>query len=267
VTAFAGRVAELTGADEGQLERLAGGDLSEVLLLRRPDGRCTVAKGGPAIGTEAAMLRVLAGAGIPAPAVEAEHEGVLLLEYVENDGVFSAAAWRSIGEAVRRLHERRGERYGWTVDYRLGTVELDNRASGDWPPFWGEQRLISAARVLDRPWRERVDQVAKRLRDLLPRDPPPSLLHGDLWNGNILVFQNRLAALVDPACYHGHNEVDLAMLTLFGAPPDEFWQSYGRLEPGSAERLAVYQLFPALVHLRLFGASYAGLVERLLGRF
>jgi fructosamine-3-kinase len=266
VTAFARRVAELTGSDEGQLERLAGGDLSEVLLLRRADGRCTVAKGGPAVATEAAMLRALTGAGIPAPAVEAEHEGVLLLEHVENDGVFSAAAWRSIGEAVRRLHERRGEGYGWAVDYRLGTVELDNRASADWPAFWGEQRLVSAARVLDRPWRERVERVAERLSDLLPNDPPPSLLHGDLWSGNILVFESRLAALVDPACYHGHNEVDLAMLTLFGAPPDEFWQSYGSLEPGWRERLPVYQLFPALVHLRLFGASYAALVDRLLDR-
>ncbi len=267
MTAFARRVAELTGADEAQLERLAGGDLSEVLLLRRPDGRCTVAKGGPAIGAEAAMLRTLADAGIPAPGVEAEHDGVLLLEYVENDGVFSAAAWRSIGQAVRRLHERRGEGYGWAADYRLGTVELDNRSSGDWPSFWGEQRLVSAARVLDRPWRERVERLAKRLPDLLPHDPPASLLHGDLWGGNILVSESRLAALVDPACYHGHNEVDLAMLGLFGSPPDEFWESYGSLEPGMEERLAIYQLFPALVHLRLFGASYAGLVERLLDRF
>ena len=266
MTAFARRVAELTGADHGQLERLAGGDLSEVLLLRRPDGRCTVAKGGPAIATEAAMLRALAGAGIPAPAVEAEHEGVLLLEYVENDSVFSAAAWRSIGEAIRRLHERRGERYGWAVDYGLGTVELDNRASGDWPVLWGEQRLVSAARVPDRPWRERVERLASRLTDLLPSDPPPSLLHGDLWSGNILVVQSRLAALIDPACYYGHNEVDLAMLTLFGSPPPEFWESYGSLDPGAEERRSVYQLFPALVHLRLFGASYAGLVERLLAR-
>jgi fructosamine-3-kinase len=56
------------------------------------------------------------------------------------------------------------------------------------------------------------------------------------------------------------------MLTLFGSPPDEFWDAYGPLEPGWEERRDVYQLFPALVHLRLFGASYAGMVERLLGR-
>jgi fructosamine-3-kinase len=264
VTAFSQSVAALTGVSEARLERLAGGDLSEVLLLRRPDGRCTVAKGGPAVGIEAAMLRALAGAGVPAPSVEGEHESVLLLEHVPNDGVFSAAAWRSIGEAVRRLHDHNGEGFGWPVDYRLGTVDLPNRLIAGWTAFWGEQRLLSTARVLDRPWRERVDRLLPRLSGLIPDDPAPALLHGDLWSGNILVLDGALAALIDPACYYGHSEVDLAMLTLFDAPPPDFWSAYGELDQGWEERRSVYQLFPALVHLRLFGAGYGPMVNRLL---
>lgn len=264
MSAFSARVAALADVAEERLERLSGGDLLEVLLLRRPDGRCTVAKGGAAVGAEAAMLRAIAEAGVPAPAVEAEHEGVLLIEHVPNDGVFSPAAWADIGVAVRTLHARTSERYGWPVDYRLGTVELDNRQTVDWPRFWGEQRLAATARVLDRPWRERVDALAMRLSDMLPPAPTPALLHGDLWSGNILVSEGKLAALIDPACYHGHNEVDLAMLTLFGMPPPEYWDAYGSLEQGWEQRRAVYQLFPALVHLRLFGAAYAGMVERLM---
>jgi fructosamine-3-kinase len=267
MTGFSAKVATLTGVPEERLERLAGGDLSEVLLLRRPDGRCTVAKGGPAVGTEAAMLRALAGAGVPVPMVEGEHEGVLLLEHIDNDGVFSANAWADIGDVVRKLHARIGRQYGWPADYRLGTVALDNRQTADWPAFWGEQRLIATASILDRPTRERVDQLARRLGDLLPPSPPPAFLHGDLWTGNILVSAGKLAALVDPACYGGHNEVDLAMLTLFGTPPAEFWEAYGALEPGWEERRDIYQLFPAIVHLRLFGAGYAGLVDRLLKSF
>lgn len=267
MSAFSERVAALTHVPEERLERLAGGDLSEVLLLKRPDGRCTVAKGGPAIGAEAAMLRVLAGAGAAAPAVEGEHEGVLLLEHVPNDGVFSSAAWADIGTAVRRLHDQKGEKYGWRVDYRLGTVELDNRENADWAAFWGEQRLISTARVLDRPWRERVERLAERLPDMLPYSPMPSLLHGDMWSGNILVSGGKLAALIDPACYYGHREVDLAMLTLFGLPPPAFWEAYGALEGGWEERRRLYQLFPALVHLRLFGTTYSGMVDRLLRSF
>jgi fructosamine-3-kinase len=264
VSAFSNKVAELTGISADGVERLSGGDLSEVLLFRRPDGRCTVAKGGPAVGTEAAMLRTLAGAGLPTPVVEGEHDGVLLLEHLPNDGVFSLRAWRAIGETVRRLHSQTTELYGWPVDHRLGTVEMDNRQTRDWPSFWGEQRLVSAASVLDRPWRARIELLAGRVADLVPSSPPASLLHGDLWTGNILVRDGEVVGLIDPTCYHGHCEVDLAMLTLFASPPAEFWEAYGDPEAGRDERRPVYQLFPALVHLRLFGASYARMVDRLL---
>ena len=264
MSAFAHRVSSLTGIGEERMERLAGGDLSEVLLVRRPDGRLSVAKGGPAAATEAAMLRAIAAAGAPAPLVEGELGGVLLLEHVANDGVFSESAWRSIGEALRRLHGTIAETYGWPVDYQLGTVALDNRQSGDWPRFWIEQRLLFTASVLDRPWRERVERAAARIEALLPAAPSPALLHGDLWSGNILVSDGALAAFVDPACYHGHCEVDLAMLTLFDAPPDAFWESYGALEAGADERRLAYQLFPALIHYRLFGPRYEGMLDRML---
>lgn len=264
MSAFAKRVAALTGVPEDRLERLAGGALSEVLLLRRPDGRCTVAKGGPGAATEASMLRALAGAGMPAPQIEGEHDGILLLEHVANDGVFSARAWAEIGAAIGRLHRRTGESYGWPVDYRIGTVELDNRQGADWPAFWAEQRLAATASVLDRPWRERVDRLAGRISDMLPRAPSAAHLHGDLWSGNILVADGTLAALIDPACYHGDAEVDLAMLCLFDSPPAEFWDAYGAPEAGWSERRTLYQLFPALLHMRLFGASYAPMVDRLL---
>jgi fructosamine-3-kinase len=264
MTAFARRVAELTGVAEDRLERLAGGDLSQVLLVEREDGHVSVAKGGPAVGTEAAMLRALAAAGVPVPAVEAEHDGVLLIERIDHDGLFSARAWADIGGGVARLHAARAGQYGWPSDYALGTVQLDNRQGADWPAFWGEQRLVATVALLDRPWRERVAGLAGRLHDLLPASPPAALLHGDLWTGNVLVHDGRLAALIDPACYHGDAEVDLAMLTLFDTPPDDFWSAYGTLAPGWRERRPIYQLFPALVHLRLFGAGYAVMVDRLL---
>lgn len=266
MTAFAERVAALAGVDEAALERLAGGDLSEVLLVPREDGRLSVAKGGAAIGIEAAMLRSLAGTGAPVPMVEGEHDGVLMLEHVANDGVFSPHAWADIGRSLRALHSGSGEDYGWPVDYRIGTVELDNRQRGDWPGFWAEQRLIATASVLDRPWRERIDGLSGRIDELLPKQPTAAQLHGDLWTGNILVKEGKLAALIDPACYFGHAEVDLAMLSLFDTPPEAFWTAYGALDEGWEARRPVYQLFPALVHLRLFGASYASMVDRLLSQ-
>jgi fructosamine-3-kinase len=264
MTAFAQRVASLTGVAEERLERLAGGDLSEALLIRRPDGRWSVAKRDFTSGAEAAMLRAIAAAGVPAPVVEGEHEGVLLLGHVANDRVFSPAAWADVGAMLRRLHDHQGDQYGWPVDFQIGTVAIDNRERRDWADYWAEQRLIATASVLDRPWRERIGRLASRAGEIAPPAPRPSLLHGDLWSGNILVSEGRLAALIDPACYYGDTEVDLAMLTLFDTPGESFWEAYGALAPGWEARRPFYQLFPALLHMRLFGDTYAGMVDRLL---
>ena len=267
MTAFSRRVAALTGVAEEKLERLAGESLSEVLLVRRDHGQISVAKHSPATATEATMLRAIAAAGVPAPAVQAEHEHLLLLDYVENDGVFSARAWADVGVQLRRLHAHTGQSYGWPVDYAIGTVTLHNGEIANWPRFWAERRLIATASVLDRPWRQRVERLATRLGDLLPADPPAALLHGDFWAGNILVRDGSLAALVDPACYYGDAEVDLAMLDLFSPPSEEFRHAYGPLEAGWRERQPIYQLFPALAHVRLWGAGYYKMVDRLLQPF
>jgi fructosamine-3-kinase len=261
---FVTHVAKLTGADPASIRPLAGGDLSDVLLVEQEGSELLVAKSGPAVETEAAMLRAIRTAGVPAPEVVAVKGGILLLGHVPNDGRWCASAWRDLGEKLRQLHAVTGESYGWDADYAFGSVRLVNRRTESWRRYWAEQRLVETASGLDTQWHGRIDALAARIGDILPENPLPSLLHGDLWSGNILVGEGRLAALIDPACYHGHNEVDLAMLTLFGSPGDEFREAYGALDQGWEERRTVYQLFPALVHLRLFGSSYAGMVDGLL---
>ena len=107
--------------------------------------------------------------------------------------------------------------------------------------------------------------MAGALPDLLPAEPNASLLHGDLWGGNVLSQGTRVAALIDPACYHGDREVDAAMLTLFDHPPLRFFDAL-ELDAGWRERQPVYRLWPLLVHLRLFGGHYRRSVEESLRR-
>lgn len=258
---FADRAAALAGADPATARRLAGGDLNEVIVLATVDGGQCVAKAGPDVTAEAAMLRAMGEAGMPVPRVIAAEQGVLLLSHVENDG---APGWRDLGTKLARMHGVRGEFYGWDRDYRFGDVVLANARTDDWRQFWWRQRLVETARPLGGDWLRRIEALGPVFDDILPAGPAVSLLHGDLWSGNILWRNGRLAALIDPACYYGHAEVDLAMLHLFGTPGQAFYETYGALEPGWEERRAAYQLFPALVHLRLFGSGYAGMVDRLL---
>lgn len=259
--ALAGHAAALLGGDLAQTRTLPGGDLSECLLIRLADGREAVAKSGPAPRMEAAMLAAIAGSGAPAPAVLAVDDTVLVLERLSDAG---APAPVELGRAVARLHAVSGARYGWHADYAFGPVTIANAWSDDWPAFWAERRLLCHAGHVPGALMRRLETLAADLENRLPARPRPALLHGDLWGGNVLSDGVRVTGLIDPACTHGHAEVDCAMLNLFGRPGPGFREAYGPPEPGEAERAAIYKLWPALVHLRLFGAGYRGMVEGLL---
>jgi fructosamine-3-kinase len=162
------------------------------------------------------------------------------------------------------LHRTNKQRYGWTEDYAFGPLPIANGWVDDWPRFWAERRLRAHLAHLPSSLARRVEALASDLPNRLPARPTSSLLHGDLWGGNVLVAGDKVSGLIDPACYYGHGEVDLAMLTLFDRPDGAFYDAYGPLAPGLEERLVIYRLWPALVHLRLFGSGYRPMVERFL---
>ncbi|NVK16735.1 MAG: fructosamine kinase family protein [Rhodobacteraceae bacterium] len=252
-------VLSLLGAEVLRSRPLHGGDLSDVQLLSLSDGRRVVAKTGPLVAAEATMLRAVRDAGVPAPEVLGVGRGLLLMEALEETGA-NAKGWQALGHAVRQLHSATGPHYGWAEDYAFGPVAVPNAPLENWVEFWASRRLLADPGALPRNLRLRVEALCARLPELLPAAPPAALLHGDLWSGNVL-FSGPKAYLIDPACYWGDAEADLAMLHLFGTPPADFHDAYGPLEPGFEARRALYQLWPALVHLRQFGASYRNMVE------
>ncbi|WP_116132245.1 fructosamine kinase family protein [Tropicimonas sp. IMCC34043] len=239
-----------------------GGDLSDVVLITLASGQRAVAKTGPFVAREARMLQTIRDAGAPAPAVLGLHGDILLLEALDEMAPTSAG-WAALGRGLRQLHATTGASYGWAEDYGFGSVPVINTPTPDWPGFWAKRRLLVFGDRLPADLARRVEALAARLPELLPHAPQPALLHGDLWTGNAL-FSGDTAFLIDPACYFGDPEVDLAMLELFGNPSPAFADAYGPLAPGANARRPIYQLWPALVHFSLFGAGYRGLVERCL---
>lgn len=258
---LAARAADLLGERFETCEALRGGDLSEVVRLRTATGRTVVAKSGPFASNEAAMLRAIRASGARAPEPFAVAEDVLVLEDLGPEIRASDTAWRDLAVGLRRLHDATGPDYGWDADHAFGTVAICNARRDDWPTFWLSNRLLAAPRALPRDVAARIERLATPIAAALPARPRPSLLHGDLWTGNVH-FGRHGPALIDPACYYGDAEVDLAMLTLFGSPPPAFLETYGPLFDGWELRRAIYQLWPALVHLRLFGSGYRPMVER-----
>lgn len=263
MNALASHGAELLCGSLRGVENLGGGSLSRLVRITLADGRSAIVKTGPAPRSEAAMLQAIAAAGVPAPAVFAADDEALVIEpLAANGGV--GMAWSDLGCVLAKLHAAHGERYGWAEDYAFGPVAIVNRWSEDWPRFWAEHRLMNNAKYAGASVARRLEVLCRDIENRLPARPVPSLLHGDLWGGNVLVDGDKVSGLIDPACCYGHGEVDIAMLMMFDHPGSAFFAAYGKLEAGHRERIDIYRLWPALVHFRLFGSGYRPLVERLL---
>jgi fructosamine-3-kinase len=255
-------VEQVFGSSIALVRALPGGDLSAISRVELEDGTQLVSKRSPLVGTEARMLEAMRLAGAPVARVEHLGGRLLCLAWEEADEP-DDAGWRSLGEALRTLHASENQTYGWPEDYAFGEITIDNGPRETWPDFWSEARLMPLVPHLPGPLRPRLEKLCHTLPDRLPASPAAALLHGDLWGGNIL-FTPHGAVMIDPACYYGHAEVDLAMLSLFGTPAPAFADAYGPAEPDAETRRPIYQLWPAMVHVRLFGERYHAMVERLL---
>lgn len=263
-------------AEGGKL--VAGG---EAFFLKR--GSQEVARTFP---REAEGLRALRAAHSPLyiPGVRAvappagDAPGFLLMEWMEPGGQRDRAYWEAFGEGLAALHRHTSDddRYGFQEDNFIGRLPQANGWQQAWPDFFRTRRLepqVQRARENGRwrsDWNDPLNALFARLPDLLPGAPPASMLHGDLWSGNVLASEDGTAALIDPAAYYGHREADLAMTELFGGFEPPFYDAYRSawpLEAGYAERRDVYNLYHLINHLNHFGTGYAGRVGRVLKRY
>jgi fructosamine-3-kinase len=279
-------VARATGRDVRSLRRVGGGDINDAFAAELDGGGRAFVKtraDAPAgeYPAEAAALRWLGepgGLGLPEVlGVSDEPPRLLALEWLDEGPAGDEA---ELGRGLATVHAAGANEFGSndassSAPLRIGPLTLPNEPLRDWPSFYAERRL----RPLLAPARDRgalseagvraVERVCDRMAELGGPPEPPARLHGDLWSGNVLWSGGR-PFLIDPIAYGGHREVDLAMLRLFGAPGPRLLAAYEDVTPladGHEDRVALYQLFPLLVHAVLFGGGYGASVERAARRY
>lgn len=183
--------------------------------------------------------------------------------------------WARLGEQLAHMHNQTAEEFGFPFSTYLGRLAQSNDWTPDGVAFFGGQRLLSQARratghgLLNRKDFQRIEHLAGRLRQLVP-EARPGLLHGNLWLRTVASDSNGNPALIDPAPYYGWAEADLAMTALFGAFPGDFFRAYQELhplEPDYHGRFPLYNLYPLLVRLNLYGESFRSPVVAVLDRF
>lgn len=198
----------------------------------------------------------------------------LLLEYIDQKSR-SKNYWQKLGERLAVLHRCFFTQFGLEHDNYVGSLRQHNQQSPSWIHFFIEQRLnVQLKLAVDNGlapghWRQGFERLYSRLSSLLPEEKP-ALLHGDLWRGNLITDEKGEPCLIDPAVYYGNRESDLAMTKLFGGFDRDFYNAYQAtfpLQAGYRERVDIYNLYPLLVHVNLFGGSYVHSVEGILRAF
>lgn len=266
-----GDIAPLSGGCIGQVYRVHLGDGTR-LVAKADDGR------NPQLDVEGYMLRYLAThSDLPVPEVLHSAPRLLLMTFLPGDSRFNARSQAHAAELLAALHDVTAEAYGLERDTLIGGLHQPNPWTGSWLDFFREQRLLYMAgqgvdaRRLPREIQARLERFCAQLDRWLSEPQRPSLIHGDVWTTNVLAQDGRITGFVDPAIYYADPEIELAFTTLFGTFGDPFFARYREIRPLAPgffeERRDIYNLYPLLVHVRLFGGSYVNSVDSILRRF
>ncbi len=260
---------------------VGGGSINEAWRATLADGRTAFVKHHPwapagFFEAEAHSLARLAAAGcLDTPAVLAVGPHYLVLQWIDS-APRSHDFEEQLGERLASLHQVSAGQFGFDCDNFCGLTPQPNPQMPDGHAFFREARLMHQGRMANRTGKlpaadmRRLEQLCQRLESLIPQQSP-SLIHGDLWSGNVMTGPKGQPVLIDPATHFGWAEADLAMTCLFGGFGSRFYDSYARTSPSLApdweQRVPLYNLYHLLNHLNLFGGGYLQSVRSILSRF
>ena len=294
-TSLASALVSLFGSSVAiaRTDRVSGGDINKSYALTLNTGdrifmKANAKENAAFFTAEATGLSAIAATGaIGTPHIlctgtdDGEEVGYsfLLLSYVESDKK-RADYWETFAHELSAMHNAdttafvNGGRFGFLQDNFIGARGQVNTPAEKWIPFFRENRLAPQFKATDAYFssadRTRITKLLDHLDDFLVEPEAPSLLHGDLWSGNVLCGSDGKAILIDPAAYIGHAEADLAMTELFGGFPPTFYAAYREVRPlqnGYEERRDLYNLYHLLNHLNMFGQSYLGAVQSIVAEY
>ena len=269
------------GREPSRIVKLTGGDINEVYQAFLPEKSVVIkinnSQSLPQLfEKEKQGLELLSKSTfiVPKPIKTGSIDDTpfLIMDYIEQG---SELNWPVFGEKLAQLHEIQEKYFGLDHNNYIGSLEQINQECGAWSEFYTNHRLLAlTAKARDQGLFEKkhciwVEKLCHRLDELIPACSP-SLIHGDLWSGNLLIHSSGHPVLIDPAVYYGHPEMDWAMLSLFGSYPEEamdYYQNLYPLEKGLNLRIDIHQLYPLLVHLMLFGKGYLSGIESTLKKY
>lgn len=276
------RIEAIVGSTIQQSQSLSGGMIGQVYLLTLANGNKVVAKVSAStdvkLDIEGRMLDYLnQHSELSVPQVIHSEADLLLMTYIPNNNRTTKQVEIDAANQLAALHKITAPQFGLEFDTLIGGLHQPNTQADSWIDFFREQRLLYMADVayqagnLAKETRTNIDTLASKLGNFLLEPTAPALIHGDIWSGNVLANNGKLSGFIDPAIYYAHPEIELAFITLFSTFSSIFFDAYNETHAIQAsffeERRDLYNLYPLLVHAKLFGGGYGMQVTSIVKRY
>lgn len=194
----------------------------------------------------------------------------IILNFIK-EGPRCISFYKDCANLLVNIHKIKSDLYGFNIDNFIGDNKQLNLQKNSWRDFFLENRLgfqLDMAKKNGYDLTGLFKRSAPAIKSILDdNEEEPTLLHGDLWGGNLISNSKGQPVFIDPAIYYGHRECDIAMTKLFGGFSSEFYMEYNRLYPlkkGWENRVDLYNLYHILNHLNIFGRSYLSQAESIL---
>ena len=207
------------------------------------------------------------------PDIKYSSNNLLLINFIENNNIKKSDYGKILADNILDLHSINNDKYGFDFDAQIGGLQQSNKYEKSWVKFFGEKRLnmifenINKSNPMPTIINKKIDKLLKNLKNYIPNNPSVNLLHGDLWSGNILFHNGKLAGLIDPGIYFGHNELEIAYLTWFKYIDQTFLDYYSntiKIDKYFFKYEPIYQLYFSLLNVHLWSREYIQDVEKLL---
>ena len=207
------------------------------------------------------------------PSVKLLNKELLVMDDIEHNNVKNIDYQKILAEKVAKIHSINHQEFGFFFDTQIGGLKQPCGFNDNWISFFCDKRLgmifeeINKSNLMPSNINRDIEKLLNNIENFIPKNPNISLLHGDLWEGNILFNNGDLVGLIDPGLYFGHNELEISYLTWFNYVDSQFLDHYSNIITIDRNYFSyepIYQLYFCLLNVHLWSRNYIKNAKELL---
>ena len=203
-------------------------------------------------------------------------KNIVVIKYINHNNLKNSYSEKDLAFKLAKIHQINNDRFGFKFDTPIGGLKQDSGFEKSWINFYRNKRLnmifekINMNNPMPKKINMGIEKILKNLENLIPNKPIPSLIHGELWQGNMLFDNGKLVGLIDPGIYFAHNELEIAYLKWFKYITNDFYKYYSEKIKFDSEFFKyseIYELYYSLLNVHLWSREYINDVKKLISKF